>query len=81
MKKKNNSFEQIQILKERQNLRILEQELKIKDSFKEISGSLSGAAIRTRIKENLFSGSGLAFKLGYIAVTLLAARFRRKRRK
>lgn len=81
MKKTSKDFQEIQLLKERQKLRILEQELQIMSSFKELSGNLTGSAIKTRIQENLFSGSGLAFKLGFMAVSLLTDRFKRKRKK
>lgn len=81
MKKNSKDFQEIQILKERQKLRILEQELKIKSSFRELGGNLTGSAIKTRIQENLFSGSGLAFKLGFMAVSLLTDRIKRKRKK
>lgn len=81
MKKNNKDFREIQIIKERQKLRILEQELKIKSSFRELGGNLTGSAIKTRIREKLSSGSGLATKLGLMAVSLLINRFRRKRKK
>ena len=81
MKKNNKDFEQIEILKERQRLRILEQEMKIKSGFKELGDNLTGAALISKVKENLFSGSGLAFKLGFMAVSLLSDQIRRRRKK
>ena len=81
MKKNSIDFQQIQILQERHKLRILEQEMKIKSSFRELSDKLTGASIKKHLQENLFSGSGLAFKLGFLAISLLTDRFRRKRKK
>ena len=79
--KRNKDFDQIQILKERQKLKIREQELKIKSSFRELSDNLTGASMINRVRENMFCGSGLAFKLGFMAVSLLTERFKRKRKK
>jgi hypothetical protein len=81
MKKNKKDFQEIEILKERQKLQILEQELKIKSNFKELSGNLTGAKLINRVRENLFSGSGIPFKLGFLAVSLLTQRFKRKRKK
>jgi hypothetical protein len=81
MRKNKKEFELIQILKERQKLRILEQEKKMKSGFKELSADLTGAALISKIKENLFSGSGLALKLGFLAATLISEQMRRKRKK
>jgi len=81
MKKNRKDFQEIELLKARQKLRILEQELKIKSSFRELTGNLTGPAIKNRILENLFGGSGLAFKLGIMAVSLLTDRIRRQRKK
>jgi hypothetical protein len=80
MKKNKKDFQEIEILKERQKLRILEQEMKIKSGFRELSDNLTGASIKRRLQENLFGGSGLAFKLGFMAVSLLTDRIRRKRK-
>jgi hypothetical protein len=81
MKKNNNDFQEIAILKERQKLRILQQELKIKSGFRELTDNLTGTALKNRIRENLLNNSGLAFKLGFMAVSLLSDRIRRKRKK
>jgi hypothetical protein len=81
MKKKNRDFPQIGMLKERQMIRILEQEMKLKSSLRELSDNLTGAKLKDRIQDNLFSGSGLAFKLGFMAVSLLTERFKRRRKK
>jgi hypothetical protein len=80
MKKNNKDFELIEIFKERQKLRILEQEIKLKSGFKELSNNLTGAALISKVKENLFSGSGLALKLGFLAATLITERVRSKRK-
>jgi hypothetical protein len=81
MKNNSKEFHEIEILKERQKLKILEQEMKIKSGFRDLSDNLTGASIKRRLQENLFSGSGLAFKLGLMAVSLLTNRIRRKRKK
>jgi hypothetical protein len=81
MKKVNKDFLEIEILKERYKLRIMEQELKIKSGFNELTDNLTGVALLNKFKENLFSGSGFAFKLGFMVVTLLRDRLSRKKKK
>jgi len=81
MKNKSKEFREIGILKERQKLRILQQEIEIKSGFKELTDNLTGASIKKRLQENLSGGSGLAFKLGFMAVSMIADRIRRKRKK
>jgi hypothetical protein len=81
MKKKNEEFDQIDMLKERYQQRIEEQELKIKASFTELSDNLTGATLINKFKENLFTGSGFAFKLGFMAVTLLQKKLSQRKRK
>jgi hypothetical protein len=81
MKKNNKDFQDIEILKARQKLLILEQELKIKSSFSKLSDNLTGTSIKNRIQENLIGGSGLAFKLGFLAVSIIAEQIRRRRKK
>lgn len=81
MKKNSLHSDDIGILKERQKLRILQQELVIKSTFRDLSDNLTGSAIKNRIKENLFSGSGLAFKLGFMAVSIITEQIRRRRKK
>jgi len=81
MKKNSLHSNDIGILKERQKLRILQQELMIKSSFKELGDNLTGTSIKNRIRENLFGGSGLAFKLGFMVVSLITDQIRRKRKK
>jgi len=74
MRKKNNDYLEIKILKERHQKRILEQEMKLRSSFNEITDNLTGAALISKVRDNLFSGSGFAFKLGFIAVNMLRKR-------
>jgi hypothetical protein len=81
MKKNRNTFQEIELLKERQRLRILEQEMKIKASARELGDHLTGAALVKKLQNNLFSGSGLAFKLGFMAVSLISDRIRHRRKK
>lgn len=81
MKKNSSEFEQIKILKERQKLRILEQEKILKSGMKELSNNLTGAALMSKLKENMFSGSGLAIKLGFLAASLISEQVRHKRRR
>ena len=80
MKKNKKEFEQIEILKELQKLRILEQENRLKSGLKDLSNNLTGAALMSKVKENLFSGSGLAIKLGFLAFSLISGRIKRKRK-
>ena len=81
MKKNKKEFELIRILKERQKLRILEQENVMRSSIKDLSDNLTGTALMSKLKENLFSGSGLAIKLGFLAATLISEQMKRKRKK
>ena len=81
MEKKNSDFAQIDLLKERYRLRIQEQETRIKSSFSDITDNLTGVALFNKIRENLFGGSGFAFKLGIMAVTMLRKRLNRKNKK
>jgi hypothetical protein len=81
MKKNNREFEQITILKERQKLRILEQEKILKSGLKELGDNLTGAALMRKLKENLIGGSGLAIKLGFLAASIFNEQLRRKRKR
>jgi hypothetical protein len=81
MKNNSKDFQEIEILKERQKLRILQQEMKIKSGFRELTDKLTGAALLNRVRENLFSGSGLAFKLGFMAVSMITDRISKHKRK
>jgi hypothetical protein len=82
MKKRNDEFDQIELLKERYQQRITTQELKIQSAFSELKDNLTGATLINKVKENLFTGSGFAFKLGFMAVTLLQKKLsERKKRK
>jgi len=81
MRKKNNDFLEIQILKERHQKRILEQEMKIRSSFNELSDNLTGVTLFNKVRENLFNGSGFAFKLGFMAVNMLRNKLKSKKKK
>jgi hypothetical protein len=81
MRKKKIDFLEIQILKKRHQKRILEQELKIKSSFSEITDNLTGVALLNKVRDNLFSGSGFAFKLGFMAVNMLRKRMNQNKKK
>lgn len=81
MKKKNNDFDQIERLKESYRQRITQQEMKVRSSFGELSDNLTGVALFNRVRDNLFTGSGFAFKLGFMAVTLLRKKMAEKKKK
>lgn len=81
MKKNRLHSNDIRILKERQKLRIKQQEQMIKSGFRELGDNLTVISIKNRIRENLFGGSGLAFKLGFMVVSLITDQIRRKRKK
>jgi hypothetical protein len=82
MKNNRPEFKDIEILKERQRLRILEQEMQIRAEFKELGDRLTGKHLRQTVEETLVSNSGMAFKLGFMAVNLIMDRIReRKKRK
>jgi hypothetical protein len=81
MRKDRPEFKDIEVLKERQRLRILEQELKIKSELKDLGDRFTGQRLKTTIQENLMGNSGLAFKLGFMAVSLIMDRVRKRRKK
>jgi len=80
-RKKNRDFEEIELLKQKYMLRIDEQERAIKSTFIEFRENITGATVLNKVKGNLFGGSGLAFKLGFMAVSLMIDRLNRKRKK
>jgi hypothetical protein len=79
MKKSKPEFKDIEILKERQQLRILEQEIRIKAEFKELGDRLTGKQLRNTVEETLISNSGMALKLGFMAFNLIMDRIRERR--
>lgn len=80
MKKTNNDFDQLDLLKERYQQKITRQEQKITSTFSAIKDNLTGVALVNKLKENLFDGSGFAFKLGFMAVTLLQRRLSERKK-
>jgi hypothetical protein len=74
MKKRIDDFDEIDRLKEIYRRRIGDQELRIRSDFREFTDNITGAALLNRVRENLFTGPGFAFKLGFMAVTLLRKR-------
>lgn len=78
MKKRNRDFEEIDLLKRQMRSRINEQEAEIKSSLIELRDNITGAVLIEKVRNNLFSGSGLAFKLGFMAVTMLRKRLQGK---
>jgi len=74
-------YRDIEFLKERQKLRILQQELTIRKSFRDLNNNLTGESIRNKLKENLFSGYGIAYRLGFLTIALLTDVLKRKRKK
>jgi hypothetical protein len=81
MKKNRHLFRDLEILKERQRLRILQQELKIRAEFQELGDRITGKNLRNTIGESLVSNSGLALKLGFMAVNLVMERIRSRNKK
>lgn len=81
MRKNSKEFEQIKILKERQKLRILEQEIKIKSNLKEFAENLATEALLKRFKSKFSGSSALAMKLGFMAASLFSGRLKHKRKK
>jgi hypothetical protein len=77
-RKKNRDFEEIEILKQKYLLRLADQEEEIKSSLIDLRDNITGVTVLSRVKDNLFSGSGLAFKLGVMAVTMLRKRMKQK---
>lgn len=78
---KKNEYRDIERLKAFQLGHIRQQEQAIKVSFREVRDNITGEALKEKLQENLFSGPSLAFKLGYITVTLLQERFSKKKKK
>lgn len=81
MKNRQTDFQDLEILKEKYKFRILEQELRIKSTVKELGESLTGASMVKKLQDNMFGGTGIAFKLGFLAVALIRDRFRERRKK
>jgi hypothetical protein len=81
MRKNNRDFQDIEILKERQRLRILEQEIKLKSDFKDLANNLTFNSIKNRVITNLIDNSSIGVKLGLTAISLLSEKLKRKRRK
>jgi hypothetical protein len=80
-RKRNRDFEEIEILKLKYQQRLDAQEREIKSTFVEFRDNISGATLINKLKDNLFGGSGLAFRLGFMAVTLLRNRLKNRSRK
>jgi hypothetical protein len=80
MKKRNKEFDEFDLLKAKYKKRITDQELLIKSSFNQFTDNLTGVALLNKVKENLFSGSGFAFKLGFMAVSLLRKKLAERKR-
>ena len=76
--KKNRDFEEIEILKQKYLHRITSQEQLIKSTLVDLRDNLTGVTLFNKVKENLFGGSGLAFRLGFMAVTMLKNRMKNK---
>ena len=74
-------FEEIEVLKEKYQRRIRLQEESLKTSYTVLRDNLTGAALLNKIRENLFGGPGLAFRLGFMAVTLIRRRMKQKQSK
>ena len=81
MKKNKPEYKDFEFLKDRQRLRILEQEMKLKEEFRELGDRFTGQRLKTTIQDNLLGNSGLAFKLGFMAVSLIADRIRNRKKK
>lgn len=81
MRTNKRDYQDIEILKERQRLRILEQEMKLKSDFRELASNLTFNAIKNRVIATLIDNSSLGVKLGISAISILSDRFRRKKRK
>lgn len=71
-------FEEIEILKEKYLQRIDVQENEIKSTFVELRDNITGAVLINKLKENLFGGPGLAFRLGFMAVTMLRQKLKNR---
>lgn len=74
-------YKDIDILKKRQRLRILEQEMKLKAEFREMGEYFTAKKLQTSLQENLIGGSGIAFKLGFLAVNLIMDRIRNRKKR
>lgn len=77
-KKKYREFEEIEILKQKYLQRIQAQETEIKSTAVEFRDNVTGAVLMDKLKDNLFGGSGLAFRLGFMAVTMLRDRLKQR---
>jgi hypothetical protein len=77
-RKMHRDFEEIEILKQKYLRRITNQENEMKTAFVEFRDHITGAALLKQVRENLFSGPGMAFRLGFMAVTMLKKRMKKK---
>lgn len=77
-RKKNRDFEEIEILKQKYLQKVADQEEMIKTTLVSVRDNVTGAVLLGKLKDNLLNGSGLAFRLGFMAVSLLRDRMRRK---
>lgn len=80
-RKMNKEFEEIEVLKDIYRKRIRAQEESLKTSFTGLRDNLTGAVLLNKIRENMFGGPGLAFRLGFMAVTLIRRRMKQKQSK
>jgi alpha-D-ribose 1-methylphosphonate 5-triphosphate synthase subunit PhnG len=77
-RKKFREFEEIEMLKKKYLQRIQAQETEIKSTAVEFRDNITGAVLVNKLKDNLFGGSGLAFRLGFMAVTMLRDRLKKR---
>jgi hypothetical protein len=80
-RKMNKDFEEIEVLKDIYRKRIRAQEESLKASYTGLRDNLTGAVLLNKIRENLFGGPGLAFRLGFMAVTLIRRKMKQKQSK
>jgi len=76
-----NDFNDIDRLKERYQNRIIQQEQKIRSGFKDLGDNLTGVTLFNQVRDNLFTGQGFAFKLGFMAMTLFRRRLEQRKKK
>ena len=77
-KKKNRDFEEIDILKKKYLKMIDDQETAVRSAFVGLRDNITGVTLLNQVKNSLFGGPGLAFRLGFMTVSMLRERLKKR---
>ena len=79
--KRNKDFEDIEQLKEVYLQKIGDQELEVRSTLTQMRDNITGVTLLNQVKENLLNKPGLSFRLGFMLVTLLLERKKKRSRR